>query len=192
MTKKASATGKPRGRPPTGGAKKAAAKVAADMTNGNAAFETLSKAVFDAEDEKAALFAHYHNLCKDPADKKKRAFQVAKDAGLNIEGAKLALKLMTYDRKKEKAHANAEPDILALAVAMARKQLGAFADTALGRAHLAQIEQEGWGSLAKLAAEGDGEFSDDPRTKADHDAAEANAAALEGIKQLEEPAQTVQ
>ena len=158
MAKKA-ATGKPRGRPPGSGARKAAAQVAADMTNGNAAFEILSKAVFAAEDEKAALFADYRNLCKGPEGKKKRAFQVAKDAGLNIEGAKLALKLMGYDRRKERARAAAEPDTLALAVAMARKQLGTFADTPLGQAHLAQVEQEGRESLAKLAAEGDGEFS---------------------------------
>jgi hypothetical protein len=159
-------------------------RAAGDLSNGVnvEAFNKLAAAYFKAEDDKATLFAEYRNACKGPTQAKKKAFQAARDAGVPLEAAKVKLRLMALDRRKEKIRAAQEPDTLALIIQIevARKELGALADSPLGQAHLEAVKAQRAAALNDFADDKTG----DPGQTAEQARVAANIEALKGIKQL--------
>jgi hypothetical protein len=87
------------------------------------------------QDELDALKIDHLNACKGPRGKIKKVLKAVKDAEIDVEAFKVAVKKRLADRKHLKRVEELEADS-ANAYEMIQAALGAFADTPLGEAAL--------------------------------------------------------
>jgi hypothetical protein len=180
---------------PTKATKRAQSKAVADLNEGInvEAFNKLALVYFKAEDQFETMQGEFMAACKNgPRAVQKNALDDAKASGLPMLAVKAKLKLMRHDRAKEKIRRALEPVDASLLnrLEKARKELGALADTELGKAHLEKLQQDSAEAVDALAGD-EGKRPGERMIDAARDIVAGNVARLtgpDGIKQLEEPA----